>query len=203
MVQHQHQHRGNKMKIFLLFLLLITSLNTYSNELAYGSIWDSFLSNPNKKAFLKLNPLVANMKEQCNQANLPNNSQLKQLFNLVQQGNSFALRTGVSIFKCIGTGDQEDFFRSTGLFFEKKPKLFLMTIKNNAVDEQNLRYMVTMTPIDLVDDLDAQISVIMHRIDLLGKIKKTSAPNETTTAISASLENRLQDFEKIKADQAK
>lgn len=47
-----------------------------------------------------------------------------------------------------------------------------MTIKNNAVDEQNLRYMVTMTPIDLVDDLDAQIFVIKHLIDLLSKIKK-------------------------------
>lgn len=203
MVQHQHQHRGNKMKIFLMFLLLITSLNTYSNEIAYGSIWDNFLSNPNKNSFLKLNPLVANMKAQCNQVNLPSNYQLKQLLNLVRQGNLFALRTGILIFKCIGTGDQEDFFRSTGLFFEKEPKLFLMTIKNNAVDGQNLRYMVTMTPIDLVDDLDAQISVIKHRIDLLSKIKKKSALNETTTAVSTSLENRLQDFEKIKADQAK
>lgn len=191
------------MKILLLFLLLITSLNTYSNELAYGSIWDSFLSNPNKKAFLKLNPLVANMTAHCSQVNLPDNSQLKQLLNLVQQGNSFALRTGFLIFKCIGTGDQEDFFRSTGLFFEKEPKLFLMTIKHNAVDKQNLRFMVTMTPSDLVDDLDAQISVIKHRIDLLSKIKNTSALIETTTAVAASLENRLQDFEKIKADQAK
>lgn len=191
------------MKMLLLVLLLITSLNTYSNEIAHGSVWDNFLSNPNKNSFHKLNPLVANLTEQCNQINLPSDYQLKKLFNLIWQGNLFALRTGFLIFKCIGTGDQEDFFRSTGLFFEKEPKLFLMMIKNNAVEEQNLRYMVTMTPIDLVDDLDAQISVIKHRIDLLSKIKKQSGLNKTTTAVSTSLESRLHDFEKIKADQAK
>ncbi|WP_157198246.1 hypothetical protein [Methylomonas sp. DH-1] len=191
------------MKILLMVLLLITSLNNCSNEIVHGSVWDNFLTNPNKNAFHKLNPLVANVTEQCSQIYLPSDYQLKQLFNLVRQGNLFALRIGVLIFKCIGTGEQEDFFRSTGSFFEKEPKLFLMTIKNNAVDEQNLRYMVTMTPIDLVDDLDAQISVIKYRIDLLGKIKIKPAINETTTAVSTSLESRLQDFEKIKADQAK
>src|SRR5208337_1372602 len=102
--------------------------------------------------------------------------------------NPFAFQATLLVSKCWDGGDLEDFYRSAGIFFEKQPLVFLQSGKEMGISDSEIVYMLTMLPLDTVDDIDLQISMIKNRIEKLKNIDDESL-NEIKIKGISSLEN--------------
>lgn len=168
--------KNYKIKYFVLFVVFLTCFNVSAQTLHQ---WDEFLIKPNDNTFIALENYISNSQQKCSWGNPSNSSVIssenrKQLFELISNGNESAFRAGLLVEKCMDGGDLEDFYRSSGLFFEKNPYVFIKTVKDRAVSASSIEYMLTMLPLDSVDNLDRQLFIINNRISLLKKVDEDS-----------------------------
>lgn len=144
------------------------------------SSWEAFLKSPDKDALLKLESSIARSAQSCRWGNLanpdvaPTKVQNTQLFKLIGQGNESAFRAALLVSRCLDGGELGDFNRSAGMFFEEQPLAFLQIIEERAIPDSQLKHLLTMLPLDTVDDIDRKIRVLEKRIDLLNKIDEDS-----------------------------
>lgn len=157
-----------KSLILSLVLLEALSVNAYC-----GSHWDEFLSQPDKTALIMLEKSIAARAQHCSWGN-PNNKDVAptekqniKLFELIGKGNESAFRAALLISKCLDGGELEDFYRSAGIFFEKRPYVFLQIIQEKTISDLEIRYLLTMLPLDTVDNISKQIFIIENRIKIL------------------------------------
>jgi hypothetical protein len=68
------------------------------------------------------------------------------------------------------------FAKAQGFFFEKQPLVFLQTVREKAVPDEWLRYLLTSLPPELTDttDMDKVIAVVENRITILHSIDDPS-----------------------------
>jgi len=113
-------------------------------------------------------------------------------------GNQSALRAGLLIYRCLDGGNLEDFYRSVGVFLESHPLAFLRTVTDVETSDRDLRYMVTMLPLMLVDNDDGRIEAVNERI--VG-VEAVSNPQVVTTKtkVLSFLEAERANLEKAKA----
>jgi len=143
---------------------------------AYCSPWDDFLKKPKVDGLVMLKKSIGKNAEECdfgnpiNQSIAPDDKQINKLFGFICHGNESAFRAALMVSKCFGTGDSEDFYRSSGLFFERKPLTFLKIIKEKKIQDSELEDFLTMLPLYSVDKVDLKISMIKNRIKILGNI---------------------------------
>lgn len=140
---------------------------------AYGGVhWDKFLKQPDKESLVELEDALSESAQRCSWGNPGNRDVVsietgQKLFNLIGKGNGFSFRVGLLVVRCFDGGELEDFHRSAGLFFEVQPHLFLKIVKEKGVPESDIKYMLTMLPMDTVDDIDRAIVVVENRIAIL------------------------------------
>ena len=165
----------------ILSLLILVG---FSISAHCGSPWEAFLKNPDKDAFSKLERSIAASAQSCrwgdpaNSNVAPTVKQDKQLFELIVTGNESAFRAALLVSRCLDGGELEDFYRSVGSFFEAQPRVFLRTVKEDAIPDSQLSDFLTMLPLDTVDDFDRQMRIIENRIALLKSIDEVSLEEE-------------------------
>jgi hypothetical protein len=134
-------------------------------QVAYcDSLWSEFLHNPNENTASILHSSIVTDTGTCNKGALPTRKESHRLLTLIREGNSPAFRTALLISNCLGVGDLEDLYRAAGVFLEREPKKFLQIVDERKVSDGNLRYMTTMLPLNLVDNITGKISAIKTRI---------------------------------------
>ena len=185
------------MKKIIILIFSISSLFCYASQAISASNWDSFLLNTDKDSFEKLKGDISNGNNVCRNEEIPNSVQFNKLTVIIKKGNQSALRAGLLISKCIGVGDVEDLYRSAGLFFEIQPKVFLQIVNESAIADRELGYMVTMFPLELVDDIEGKIAAVNNRIAILNRITDVSLIN-IKKILFAFLEKEKNKLEKIK-----
>ena len=157
---------------------------------AYSDIhWDSFLKQPSKDLLVVLEDEVSSNAERCSWGNPKNHDVVsveagQQLFRLIAKGNEFAFRAGLLVVRCLDGGELEDFHRSAGLFFEARSSVFLKITGERNLPETAIKSMLTMLPLNTVDNIDRAISVVERRMAMLeaisdsrfNNLKKASLP---------------------------
>ena len=170
-----------------------------------NSPWDDFLENPNPDGLVMLKKSIGKNAEGCdfgnpiNQSIAPRDNQLTKLLNIVEMGNESAFRAALMISKCLDGGDLEDFHRSVGMFFEKKPRVFLKIIKERTTSDSELGYFLAMLPLDSVDNIDLQLSMTKKRIKILKNIHDAQFSELKAKGLSI-LKKEMNFYEGIKVE---
>jgi len=76
---------------------------------------------------------------------------LGNLYSRIEAGYITALEVGIDIRHCLGGGELGDFYRASGAFFEIKPQMFIETVVQKNVGQEQIQKMLTMLPINTVD----------------------------------------------------
>lgn len=160
------------------------SVNAYSDM-----HWDEFLKKPDEDSFVELEDEISVSAERCNWGNPKNRDVVsveaeQQLFRLIANGDEFALRAGLLVMRCLDGGELEDFHRSAGLFFESKPSVFLKIAEEKKVPNAAIKSMLTMLPLDTVDNIDRALSVIEKRMAMLKAISDSRFDNLKKAGLS-------------------
>ncbi len=151
--------------VFVIALLAVVSASGHC-----ASVWDSFLQKPTNRAFTVLKSAILSAPQRCGQKTQLTHRQTDTLFAYIQDGSPVAFRAAALMSSCFDGGDLEDYFRSVGVYFTKHPRDFLDVAYKERISDEYLRYMITMLPLSLVDNFDAQHAEISKRILLLKAI---------------------------------
>jgi hypothetical protein len=163
-----------KNRIGLVFLLAFW-VCLFENAFC-ASPWHEFLMSPDKHGFASLGKSIGERASHCNWGNASNKSvaplpeEQTRLFSLMEKGNEWAFRAALMACKCWDGGDLEDFYRSGGIFFEIQPRTFLRAVKEQALPDQELGDLLTMLPLNTVDNVELQISTVRKRIKIMKSI---------------------------------
>ncbi len=155
--------------ILSLVLLGCLSVNAYCS-----SQWDDFLLHPDKDALMALENNITASAQRCSPDVAPAQKQRTKLFEFIRGGNPFAFNAALLVSRCWDGGELEDFYRSAGTFFELQPRVFLHIAKERAIPDSQLRYLLTMLPLDTIDNIDHKISVVENRIKILKSLSDGS-----------------------------
>jgi len=159
-----------------------------------ASQWEDFIQSPST-GVSRLRFTISPMAGVCGQIALPNQAESHQLIGMVQQGNELAFRAALFISKCFDVGGLEDFYRAAGIFFEGELEIAI----EYKVSRQDLQYMVTMLPLDLVDNLQGRITKVNNRIEIIGGIADEPLNGIKSTVLS-SLKMEKASLEKTRSD---
>jgi hypothetical protein len=183
-------------------ILLLAFLGSLSVNAYCSSQWDEFLRQPNKDALVALENTIEASAQPCKPDVAPVQKHRTQLFELIRGGNAYAFSAALLVSRCWDGGELEDFDRSAGTFFEIHPRDFLRIVKERAIPDSQLRYLLTMLPLDTVDNIDLKISVVENRIKIL-----KSLSDELFTEIKGKglsfLEKEKEDLGRIKKEMGK
>jgi hypothetical protein len=138
----------------------------------------------------------------CTESTIATRSRQQELLSLIASGDEKAFRAALQALPCLGVGESEDFYRSAGAFLERQPVRFLEFVAGSDALKDRLRYLVTMLPISLVDDLSAQITTIDRRITVLNSVHDASLDMLKHSAVSA-LQSEQIELKRIQSDQQK
>lgn len=171
--------------------LLILSLAIFggcSVNACSGMHWDDFLKKPSKDSFVGVEDGISARAERCSWGDPKNRDVVsveagQQLFRLIANGDEFAFRAGLLVVRCLDGGELEDFHRSAGLFFEAKPSVFLKITEEKKVPDTAIKSMLTMLPLDAVDNIDRAISVVERRMAMLEAISDSRFDNIKKTGL--------------------
>jgi hypothetical protein len=97
-----------------------------------------------------------------------------QLFRRIEGADPYALIIGISLAQCWDGGELEDFYRSSGIFFDRNSSYFLRITSQRHVNCPDLKRMVTMLPLETTDDMHAKQILVDARILLLTRTKPDS-----------------------------
>jgi hypothetical protein len=136
----------------------------------------------------------------ANCAGVAEPSRRRALLPLIASGDQNAFRAAARLLPCLGAGESEDFYRSAGSFLERRPASFLGIVAESALLRDRLRYLVTMLPLALVDDLPAQTATVGQRIDALNTVQDARLDGLKQRALAA-LRSERKELEHIRSDQ--
>lgn len=186
------------MKIFAnVITILLFLLGSVSCGICSKSQRSVFLKQPDRKSF---EYIIENAKSKKCEDMVPSQSDLTRMYDLISSGSALAFEAALVIQKCLDGGELEDFYRSAGVFCEHNPTLYLQIIKNRNVNKSQIKYHVTMLPLEAVDDFEMQMQIINKRIVAIESvIDKESAENksEALNALAAEKEYLKEIISKI------
>ena len=164
-----------------------------------SSEWDEFLRHPNKETLVVLEKSIAASPKRCRSDIPPLQRHRTQLSELICEGSPFAFRAALLVSECWDGGELEDFYRDAGIFFERQPLVFLQTVKEKAIKDSQLRYMIIMLPLYTVDNINLKLSVVENRIAILKTIREESLNEKRDKGISF-LKKEKKNLEKIRIE---
>lgn len=163
----------------MLLLAWTAELSACAQEAGYGRSLDLMLERPTEDSFLHWKEAFEVTSDDCHEKSGFDNEKRSRLFDLMRSGNSYAVQVGVMSFHCLDGGELEDFYRSAGSFFDKNPDELMRIVHAYPVSGSALEHMVTMLPLETVDDIDGRIVLIEKRIGALQRL--SSQPSHSVS----------------------
>jgi hypothetical protein len=131
--------------------------------------WRYFLAAPTYETFRQHSSFWT---AQCDSSR-PSSAELHKALRLLSDGNSAVFQALLDTRKCLDGSDLEDFYRATGLYFQKQPHGFVALAAQEGIQSSELSYMLSMLPLETVDQPRLRLSLIEDRIAILSVIKGT------------------------------
>lgn len=171
-------------RILFLIVALIMSIIVYAEDgCDYTQALDEFLLLPQPDTYSKVIGAQRALANICDPTIGFDNARRADLFSLIEQGNVYALRIGLFSYACWGGGELGDFYRSTGIFFDGNPELFMESALTQAIPRESLTRMISMPPLELTDNIDAKIQLLDDRIYKLSRLTEPTARQLSTQLI--------------------
>lgn len=101
---------------------------------------------------------------------------LNSLIKLLRDGNLYAFKIGMIISECMDGGNLGDLYRAIGVVYEGNPQAFFKVANDNNKTSEELKRMLTMLPLDTVDDIPKQTMTLKNRLKALSSVKGNVAP---------------------------
>lgn len=185
-------------KFIILSFLIILGCN--QGDDAASTPWESFSLSPSPESEQNLLADISKDLEGCGWGKEENRHAIpdrfrQDLFDLIANGDSPSFRVGLRIEKCLDGGDLGDFRRSTGLFFDINPEVFLEESMREVISPERLAELIASLPLSIVDDPSSQRNLVIERI---GKLERSSIAREPQ--ITGNALNTLRKQEQLLSD---
>jgi hypothetical protein len=155
-----------------------------------------FLRVPSSTSFAAINPAADN---KCSYFTV---EQLQGLDKLAASGDRYAAQLLASQIRTLDGGELEDALRSLGEFGSRHMQEFIGPAVAGAMTDRNLADALTMLPLDLEDNFDAQLAELRKRRSALEGLADKGAQQRGKAAI-ASLDKFIGEVERAQsADKA-
>lgn len=156
----------------------------------------SFLATPSKQTYAALSEKNG---VSCWSIIRLSNTNLNQLIHSVEQGNLWAAQYLVKNLRSLGGGNLEDSLISLGQFSEHNMEQFFVFVRDGKISKREFSDALTMLPLSLSDDRDAQLSVLKTRKDKVMQVTRKDLVEQNGLALKA-----INDFmAEIRATQAR
>jgi hypothetical protein len=175
---------------------LLAVVVAFSSASALSStIWEDFLRRPDAMSAAQLTgALRTQISHRCDPIVVPSSEQVSALTKLVVKGGDAALiLTAFLATRCLDGGNFEDVYRSLGRRLANLPDDVFRALEQEEVSEEELTYLTTMLPLELVDDPAAQLSEVDRRIVSIARVNDRTANRlrERALALLAQERRRL------------
>ncbi len=140
--------------------VLLAAADSYSEQNAPSACQAAvrtFLGAPDKAKLLALDKLA------CSRAIRSSNENLNRLNQSVEAGNQWAAQYSAEHIKELDGGNLEDALIALGQFSNRNMTRFLLFAKDGVLSERELSDALTMLPLSLSDNPDAQLKVLNQR----------------------------------------
>ena len=165
--------------------VLLASTDSYPQQPAPSdcqSAIDTFLTSPDEAKLLALD------KSACSAVIRSSNENLHRLNRFVEVGNPWAAQYSAEHVKELDGGNLEDALIALGQFSNHNMTRLLLFAKNRLLSERELSDALTMLPLSLSDNPDAQLKALnQRRSKVVGVTRKDLMPQrrEALAAIDA------------------
>lgn len=183
----------------MLFLLFGIQSARSDGGLSSNQALDIFLKEPIEKSFLNWQSEFNTTSVRCKQQDRFDNNERDNLFRLIREENLFALKIGLQSYSCWDGGELEDFYRSVGIFFDSNPADFFTMVHMQSIVLVDLRFMVSLLPLEMTDDFDRQIELLDKRINSVKKFGNQSS-TETSQSLLNILTESKAELERVKKE---
>lgn len=143
----------------------------------------TFLSAPNAKSLDTL------QHSYCAVLITSSNANLDRLNELVKSGNRWAAKYSARNLKSLGGGNLEDALVALGQFSDRDMVGLLMFAKEGLLSAHELTDALTMLPLTLSDNPDAQLNLVMTRRNKAAAVREQALSDQRAHALKA-----LEDF---------
>jgi hypothetical protein len=160
--------------------VLIAATDSYAQQPAPSdcqSVVDAFLSSPDEAKLLALD------KSACSA--VKSNENLNRLNRFVEVGNRWAAQYSVEHVKELDGGSLEDALIALGQFSNHNMTRLLLFAKNRLLSERELSDALTMLPLSLSDNPDAQLKVLNQRRSKVVGVTRKDLMQQRREALAA------------------
>lgn len=156
----------------------------------------SFLTTPSKQTYAALSKKYG---VSCWGVIRLSNTNLNRLIHSVEQGNLWAAQYLAQNLKSLGGGNLEDSLISLGQFSEHNMEQFFVFARDGKISKREFSDALTMLPLTLSDDRNAQLRVLKIRKDKATQVVRKDLVEQNEQALKA-----INDFmAEIRATQAR
>ena len=162
--------------------LLLASANSYSEQPTPSdckSAVGAFLSAPDQAKFAALD------KSACSVLILSSNENLNRLNRFVEAGNSWAAQYSAEHVNELDGGNLEDALIALGQFSNHNMTRLLLFAKNRLLSERELSNALTMLPLSLSDNPDAQLEGLNQRRSKVVSVTRKDLMQQRRQALAA------------------
>jgi hypothetical protein len=176
-----------KVKIFLAAsIIILSSLNLHalktSNSANCQRDVDKFLNHPNKS---KLEAFSKHDDSRCLEVIATSNDDLNRLNNETAKGNPWAAQYLAGTLKMLDGGNLEDALVALGQFSEHNMQRFLSFANEGILSDDALRDALTMLPLSLTDDPQAQLRALSLRRRHAMSVNRNDLQQQRAEALKA------------------
>ena len=166
--------------------------------------WTRFIATPSEKSFSLIKKNISSNKGMCDWGSDNNLILYPQQYrspinDLTSTGNYFAFEIGLTLNHCLDGADLQDFFISSGMFFDSKPVDFFSLTQKYRISDRYISSMMLSLPSDTTDNLEAQYGILEARLIKLNRIE--SAIEISTSPFKEKLEDLLSSIKDIRTKQ--
>ena len=162
--------------------VLLTATDSYPQQPAPSDCQlavDAFLSSPDEAKLLALD------KSACSPVIRSSNENLNRLNGFVAGGNPWAAQYSAEHVKELDGGNLEDALIALGQFSNHDMTRLLLFAKNRLLSERELRDALTMLPLSLSDNPDAQLKALNQRRSKVVGVTRKDLSQQRREALAA------------------
>jgi hypothetical protein len=158
--------------------VLIINISLFSVGTAFGrqTSWEIFVAKPEIATQAKLEKLIAKCKKiKCE---VPSDNVTNKFVSLIESKNPLALEVAFKSLNLFDGGNLEDIIRALGTNIEMNPEQFLILQKKHIVSIKLKRKLLTMLPLNLVDNSPIKINALKNRIGAISSVTNPALKKE-------------------------
>jgi hypothetical protein len=126
-----------------------------------------------------------------------NDNSFYNILSKIESGDEYSFALGINNVTCLDGGNLEDLYRATGMFFDVKPAKFFKHVNSHNIKNETIFNMLSMLPLSLTDNYQAQIDLLSRRVSLL---KSSCSDQKNISLLMERLKSNKDQLAKVMND---